>query len=118
NLGGTLNIALANGFSPTNGATFIFLTASSRVGAFATFNYPSNDLGMEVTYGASSAQVRVTNLKPVVVNAISGPAPITYGGVFSLQFPANTFADPDGDLLTYVASGLPVGISFNPETRT
>ncbi|HXU77772.1 MAG TPA: hypothetical protein VN794_14455, partial [Methylomirabilota bacterium] len=63
-LGGTLNVTLINGFSPTNGATFIFLSALSRVGAFSTFNYPSNDIGMQVSYQPASATLKVTNLKP------------------------------------------------------
>jgi hypothetical protein len=117
-LGGTLNITLTNGFSPTNGATFTFLTAVSRVGAFTTFNYPSNDIGMQLILDATSASVKVTNLKPVVANPIVAPAAVTYGSTFSFQFPANTFTDPDGDLLTYTASGMPAGITFTGSTRT
>ncbi len=82
-LGGTLTITLTNGFSPTNGATFTFLTANSRVGAFATFNYPSNDIGMVVSYDLTSAKVTVSNLKPVVANPIADPAPATYGSGFN-----------------------------------
>jgi len=42
---------------------------------------------------------------------------------FSYTVPANTFADPDGDNLTYSAtlangSALPTWLSFNPSTRT
>jgi hypothetical protein len=117
-LGGTLNITLANGFFPTNGATFTFLTAVSRVGVFATFNYPSNDIGLTLSYDATSAKVTVSNLRPVVVNPISDPLPVPYGGAFNFQFPVNTFADPDGDVLTYTASGLPPGVTFNSSTRT
>jgi len=117
-LGGTLNVTLTNDFSPTKGATFTFLTAVSRVGSFATFNYPSNDIGMEVSYDATSAKVTVSNLKPVVVNPIANPAPGAYGQVFNFQLPANTFSDPDNDTLTYTASGMPPGISFTGATRT
>jgi hypothetical protein len=39
-LGGTLNVTLTNGFSPTNGASFTFLTAVSRVGAFGDVQLP------------------------------------------------------------------------------
>ena len=117
-LGGTLNITLTNGFSPTNGATFTFLTALSRVGAFATFNYPSNDIGMQLNLGATSASIKITNLKPVVANPIVAPAAVTYGAAFNFQFPANTFTDPDGDSLTYTATGMPSGITFTGATRT
>ncbi|MFO1512637.1 MAG: MBG domain-containing protein [Verrucomicrobiota bacterium] len=117
-LGGNLNVSLANGFSPTNGATFTFLTANSRVGAFSTFNYPSNDIGMQVILDATSASVKVTNLKPVVANPIPNPAAITYGAAFNFQFAAGTFSDPDNDPLTYTAAGLPSGITFSSATRT
>jgi hypothetical protein len=117
-LGGTLNVALTNGFSPTNGAIFTFLTANSRAGAFATFNYPSNDIGMQLILDTTSAKVKVTNLKPVVANPIVDPAAITYGAAFNFQFPANTFSDPDNDPLTYSASGMPAGITFSALTRT
>jgi hypothetical protein len=117
-VGGTLHVALTNGFSPTNGATFTFLTANSRVGAFSNFNYPSNDIGMQLILDATSAKVKVTNLKPVVANPIVDPAAIAYGATFNFQFPANTFSDPDSDPLTYSASGMPPGITFTPLTRT
>lgn len=117
-LGGTLNLSLTNGFSPTNGATFTFLTALSRAGVFATVNYPSNDIGLVVSYDLTSAKVTVSNLKPVVSAAIPNPAPITYGAGFNLQLAANTFTDPDNTPLTYSASGLPPGVSFASDTRT
>lgn len=117
-LGGTLNVTLTNGFSPTNGATFTFLTAASRVGTFTKFNYPSNDIGMQLTVDATSASVKVTNLKPVVANPIVDPGHVTYGATFNFQFPANVFTDPDNDPLTYTASGMPPGIVFDAATRT
>jgi len=117
-LGGTLNVALTNGFSPTNGASFTFLTANSRVGAFATFNYPSNDIGMQLSLDPASASVKVTNLKPLVAHAISDPPSITYGQEFNFQFAADAFADPDNDLLTFTAFGLPAGVVFSTSTRT
>ena len=117
-LGGTLSVALTNGFSPTNGATFTFLTAASRVGAFSTFNYPSNDIGMQLITDATSATIKITNLKPVVANPITDPASVTYGAAFNFQFPANTFTDPDGDPLTYTATGMPPGVTFDGATRT
>jgi len=117
-LGGTLNVTLTNGFSPAKGATFTFLTALSRVGAFAAFNYPSNDIGMQVSYDATSAKVTVSNLKPLVANPIVDPPPVIYGSAFNFQFPADTFTDPDNDPLSYVATGLPPGITFVGATRT
>ena len=56
-----------------------------------------------------------TNSAPVVANAISDQSG-TYGAEFTFQFAANTFADPNGDPLTYTATGMPNGITFNPAT--
>ena len=117
-LAGTLNVSLANGFAPTNGASFTFLQANSRAGAFATFNYPSNEIGMQASYDVTSAIVKVTNLKPVISVPIADPAAVTYGTSFNFQFPANTFSDPDNDSLTYTASGMPPGVTFSGATRT
>ena len=117
-LSGALNVTLSNGFSPTNSALFTFLTAVSRVGSFATFNYPSNDIGMQLSYDSTSGTLKITNLKPVVANPIVDPAAITYGAAFSFQFPADTFTDPDHDTLSYTAAGLPNGLTFTSSTRT
>jgi uncharacterized membrane protein len=38
----------------------------NRIGAFATFNYPSNDIGLRLSSDATFAKVTVFNLKPVV----------------------------------------------------
>ena len=118
-LGGTLRVVLTNGFAPTNGATFTFLTTGlGRAGAFANFSYPSNDIGLEVNYDLTSASLKVTNLKPVVANPIVDPPPVTYGSAFDFQFPANTFADPDNTPLSYTASGMPPGVTFLASSRT
>ena len=37
---------------------------------------------------------------------------------WSYTVPTNTFYDPNGDTLTYSASNMPGGMSFNPTTRT
>lgn len=39
------------------------------------------------------------------------------GQFFDFQFPANTFADPDNDALTYSIVGLPDGLTFNAANR-
>jgi hypothetical protein len=54
----------------------------------------------------------------VVANPIVSPAAGTYGSLFTFQFPADTFSDPDGNALTYSALGMPSGITFTSSTRT
>jgi hypothetical protein len=58
------------------------------------------------------------NTAPVVANAVPDQAG-TYGVPFSYALAANTFNDPDaGQTLSYTASGLPAGITFDAATRS
>ena len=67
-------------------------------------------------------------LKVVPADADSNSQPLTNrelinqsaraGEAFSYQFAADSFTDPDGDGLTYSATGLPAWLSFTPSTRT
>jgi hypothetical protein len=60
----------------------------------------------------------IANLPPVVGSALVNQSSTT-SSVLSYTFPVNTFTDPDvGDVLTYTATGLPSGITFNASTRT
>lgn len=65
---------------------------------------------------------RTSNNVPVVANPI--PDQTTFVGMaFSYAFPANTYTDADGDLLTYSAmqaggAPLPAWLTFTPATRT
>jgi hypothetical protein len=65
-LAGTLATTLENGFYPGTNALFTFLTAGSVSGTFANFFFPSNDVGMKVTYAANSAAIEVINVRPVL----------------------------------------------------
>ncbi|WP_020601497.1 beta strand repeat-containing protein [Spirosoma spitsbergense] len=55
------------------------------------------------------------NQPPVVANAIPNQTG-TVGTAFSYMIPANTFTDPNGDMLTLSATGLPAGLSFAGST--
>jgi hypothetical protein len=65
-LGGTLNVVFTNGFYPLPNSSFEFLSSSNRNGAFASFNYPSNDLGLALTSTASHLTLQVINTRPVI----------------------------------------------------
>ncbi len=56
------------------------------------------------------------NNNPIVVTPISNKS-ATKGTTWDFTIPAGTFTDPDGDALTYSASGYPSGVSFTPATR-
>jgi hypothetical protein len=79
--------------------------------------------GGTVDMGAFEVQTAtVGNNPPVVANAIADLSTVV-GNFFSFTFPANTFTDPDGDVLTYTATlsgggALPGWLSFDPVSRT
>ncbi|MEI6784810.1 MAG: cadherin-like beta sandwich domain-containing protein, partial [Verrucomicrobiota bacterium] len=57
------------------------------------------------------------NQPPIVVIPITNQ-PAIYNAAFSFTFPEGTFSDPDGNALSYTATGLPPGILFTSGTRT
>ncbi|MEI6377692.1 MAG: MBG domain-containing protein, partial [bacterium] len=69
-------------------------------------------------YGAFlSFRTLAINRAPVLVTPITNQSAI-YDAAFSLTFPEGTFVDPDGNALTYTATGLPPGILLTSGTRT
>jgi len=65
-LDGTLNVSLYTGYYPAPNSSFTFLTAAQIAGAFAAFNYPSNDIALALTYSASNVTLRVLNTRPSI----------------------------------------------------
>jgi autotransporter-associated beta strand protein len=106
-LGGALNVSLA-GYSPVGGENYIFLTAGTVTGTFATTNLPALGSGLSwtVTYNPGS-----------VVIGISG-TPTGGFDAFASQIPnpadRGIQSDPEGDgfvnLLEYVTGGNPTNI--------
>ena len=71
------------------------------------------------SYGASISRT-VTVTTPNAVPYVAAPIPAQTSGrnmAWSYTLPAGTFADANGDSLTYSATGLPSGITFDPATR-
>jgi hypothetical protein len=54
---------------------------------------------------------------PHIADQTPGQTWIT-GRHVSFRLPSDTFADPQGEVLTYTVSGLPSGLSFNAKTLT
>ena len=63
------------------------------------------------------AQESDRNSPPVASRALDDQS-ARAGQTFTYQFSANSFTDPDGDSLTYSATGLPAWLRFTPATRT
>lgn len=67
--------------------------------------------GLQLTISGSANQA------PVVASYLINQT-ATAGVPFSYTFAANTFSDPNGDVLTYTATGMPAWMTFTPATRT
>ena len=83
------------------------------------FDDPANRLpNYAVTTNAGTLTVGEPNNPPVVANPVPNTNS-TYGDIFNFTFAADTFTDPDtGQTLTYTASNLPPGVTFEASTRT
>lgn len=72
-------------------------------------------------FGSAISAVASLTLSDNQPPAPAAPLPdqsVLAGAPFNFAVPAGTFTDPDpGQTLTYSASGLPAGVTFNPATR-
>jgi Bacterial Ig domain/MBG domain (YGX type)/Putative Ig domain len=109
--------------TPTNGTvnivgTNLVFQPATNFNGTATIGYTVSD-GQG---GTASALVTITvtavNDPPALALAIPDQTGI-YGSPFSYTFATNTFIDvEDGVALTFSATNLPPGVTFNPGTRT
>ena len=89
NLGGSLNVNLINGFTPTAGQTFTILTCGSRTGTFPILNgaYLGTNLALVPVYSSTSVVLVASNvvvLRPLISVARAG----VQGANFLLSWPA------------------------------
>lgn len=68
-LGGSLVVTIGSSFTPTTNDTFTIVNAVSRTGTFANFIYPSNLVGMTISYTPTSAIIQVTHAPISITNA-------------------------------------------------
>ena len=109
-LGGTLNVRLVNGFTPSVGQTFRLLKAGSVSGAFASISQPSQ-AGISLTSDATGIIVTITSVvagAPVISGATTANA--APGVAFSYQITATN--NPTG----FGATNLPAGLTINNST--
>ncbi|MBP7142738.1 MAG: hypothetical protein KBA71_12580 [Opitutaceae bacterium] len=77
----------------------------------------ASDLAGNVAPGAGPSVAVAANQSPTLAQAISAKS-VGYKTPFIYVVPAGMFVDPNpGQTLTYSASGMPDGITFNPATR-
>ena len=108
-LAGALNLTLTNGFYPPTNANFSFLTAATRLGAFDTFNYPSNEVGMQVDYTTINASAQVINVRPGLPLFASQTNNELV--LFNLNA-AGTDADQPPQTLSYALTNSPLGATI------
>ncbi len=118
----TLNQVIAKADIDANKLEFT-PAANASGDPYATFGFKVSD-GDNDSAAAYTMTIDVTavNDAPTVRNEIPDQT-ATEGTAFSYPFPANTFRDIDGDMLTYTAAldngnALPSWLTFTPGTRT
>jgi Ca2+-binding RTX toxin-like protein len=76
----------------------------------------ATDKGKAVVFDTFALVITGVNMAPAA-KAITAAASATENLAFTYAIPKGTFTDSDsGDLLTYIASGLPSGLSINTST--
>jgi predicted alpha/beta superfamily hydrolase/GH25 family lysozyme M1 (1,4-beta-N-acetylmuramidase) len=97
------------------------LTFSGTVASAGTYavTVTATDNGVPPLSANATFEITVQpNQPPQLVNAIPNLT-AGYGSAFFYAIPASTFSDPDaGQTLTYAASNLPPGITFDGPSRT
>jgi adhesin HecA-like repeat protein len=116
-ISGVSGVIISPGQTISNSGTFALITAT----ALTTRGNCSLDLsnvivgdinGVALTLNSVNGQVIIDS--PPILNSI-GNKTVNEGSLLSFTISAT---DPDGDSLTYSASNLPSGASFNASTRT
>ncbi len=97
------------------GASFSFGSVSAA-DAGAYYVVASNAFGSATSIVAS---LTISDNQPPAPTAPLSDQSILAGAPFNFIVPADAFTDPDpGQTLSFSASGLPSGVTFNPTTRT
>ncbi len=108
----TLNGGPAHGTATVAaGGGFVYTPTAGFVGTDA-FTYRVTDA--QGASAVATVNVTVTDRAPVAIGTVSGQAAVD-GATVSLPTTAY-FSDPDGDALTWTATGLPTGLTIDPAT--
>ena len=111
----------AVGLKPWGSTTTATLESWTRTGVTYTLQARQSGRVVSLDYttncSATPTTPVVVNKAPVLVTAI-GSQTATLARAYSLVIPVGTFTDPDGQLVSWSVSGLPVGLSFEASSRT
>ncbi|MGC9526009.1 MAG: choice-of-anchor I family protein [Limnospira sp.] len=99
---------------PSDRITDLTFTPDENFSGEVSFNYVAIDTQEASEEASVNITVNAVNSPPVVAETIPNQVATTNFG-FGLDLGAN-FEDPDGDQLTYTASGLPAGLRLDGET--
>jgi T5SS/PEP-CTERM-associated repeat protein len=109
-LGGTLQVRLVNGFTPSVGQTFRIVNAASLSGAFGAISSPSQ-AGISLTSDATGVTATITSVvtgAPVISSATT--ANTAPGAPFNYQIAATN------NPTSFGATNLPAGLTINNNT--
>jgi hypothetical protein len=105
------NLPTGSSFNATT-RTFSWTPTYSQAGSFPNIHFQVSDGSITAS---EDIKITVNNVNQNPVLTVIGNKTVNEGGAFSFTISAT---DPDGDTLTYSASNLPTGSSFNATTRT
>jgi poly(3-hydroxybutyrate) depolymerase len=103
-----------------NTGTLASFSALTPVGTTLTLSVAAaagSDYGYLGALRLVQRPLAAANQAPTVSNAI-GAISLELGTTLTVVVPVTTFADAEGDPLSYTASGMPDGVTFDPNTRT
>lgn len=109
-LDGTLEASLVDDFYPAARSSFPWCNGSAREGRFATFLFPSDDVGMRDDYLPTAAVIQVINVRPKL--PVLAPQSINELSLASIESTA-TDDDLPPQVLTYSLSDAPDGMEID-----
>ncbi|MBL9171551.1 MAG: hypothetical protein JNN07_27715 [Verrucomicrobiales bacterium] len=111
-LDGTLEASLLDDFYPAARSSFPWLNAATREGQFATFVFPSNDVGMRDDYLPAAAVIQVINVRPILpVLSLQSIDELSVASIVSTA----TDDDLPPQLLSYRLTESPEGMEIDAQ---
>ncbi len=110
-LDGTLDVALADGFTPSTGDSFVVLTCASRTGTFSTVNLPTLPADREWNIAYDPDGTPGVGLSVAALTPYGQWRKTSFGAEADDPATAGEHADPDGDGIDNL---LEYALNLNP----